>query len=316
VAWIRSLVMHRPMPERDPRPWRSSARRGSLSMVLWAFGLATTLLLVGLWGRAVTHDQVTVQESARSVVNAEIASDRIYSWIEDGVASSTDIDPVTTERVISGLRGHPEVEGAVGALVDQFVGALFSESREEPRVELTDTLAPVIPLVVSGFAAYDVPIDEALVSAALVEAESIDLNTGDVAAVVRVVDNARALLSLIVVMSASILVLAGSAAVWLSEDKLVMVRTLAIRIVLSSLSFAVLFRVGSWALDPDGGGSPIARGGSTLLGSNSDVFLLAAFAGAAVAGAVGAFVWRRRRLARRSLPAPEVDSDTRELVLS
>jgi hypothetical protein len=316
VAWIRSLVMHRPMPERDPRPWRSSARRGSLSMVLWAFGLATTLLLVGLWGRAVTHDQVTVQESARSVVNAEIASDRIYTWIEDGVASSTDIDPVTTERVISGLRGHPEVEGAVGALVDQFVGALFSESREEPRVELTDTLAPVIPLVVSGFAAYDVPIDEALVSAALVEAESIDLNTGDVAAVVRVVDNARALLSLIVVMSASILVLAGSAAVWLSEDKLVMVRTLAIRIVLSSLSFAVLFRVGSWALDPDGGGSPISRGGSTLLGSNSDVFLLAAFAGAAVAGAVGAFVWRRRRLARRSLPAPEVDSDTRELVLS
>ena len=316
MAWIRSLVMHRPMPERDPRPWRSSARRGSLSMVLWAFGLATTLLLVGLWGRAVTHDQVTVQESARSVVNAEIASDRIYSWIEDGVASSTDIDPVTTERVISGLRGHPEVEGAVGALVDQFVGALFSESREEPRVELTDTLAPVIPLVVSGFAAYDVPIDEALVSAALVEAESIDLNTGDVAAVVRVVDNARALLSLIVVISASILVVAGSAAVWLSEDKLVMVRTLAIRIVISSLSFAVLFRVGSWALDPDGGGSPIARGGSPLLGSNSDVFLLAAFAGAAVAGAVGAFVWRRRRLARRSLPAREVDSDTRELVLS
>jgi hypothetical protein len=126
-------------------------------MVLWAFGLATTLLLVGLWGRAVTHDQVTVQETARSVVNAEIASDRIYSWIEDGVASSTDIDPLTTQRVISGLRGHPEVEGAVGALVDQFVGALFSEGRGDPRVELTDTLAPVIPLVVSQLMKHSYP---------------------------------------------------------------------------------------------------------------------------------------------------------------
>jgi hypothetical protein len=285
-------------------------------MVLWAFGLATTLLLVGLWGRAVTHDQVTVQESARSVVNAEIASDRIYSWIEDGVASSTDIDPFTAERVISGLRGHPEVEGAVGALVDQFVGALFSEGREEPRVELTDTLAPVIPLVVSGFAAYDVPIDEALVSAALVEAETIDLGTGDIAAVARVVDSARALLSLIVVLSAVILAMTGSTAVWLSEDRLAMVRTLAIRVVLSALSFAVLFRVGSWALDPDGGGSPIARGGSVLLGSNSDIFFLAAFAGAAVASGVGWFVWQRRRRADRSLSASAQDSDTRELVLS
>ncbi len=310
------MVMHRPMPERDPRPWRTSARRGSLSMVLWAFGLATTLLLVGLWGRAVTHDQVTVQESARSVVNAEVASDRIFSWIEDGVASSTEIDPLTTKRVISGLRGHPEVEGAVGALVDQFVGALFSEDGGDPQVELTDTLAPVIPLVVSGFAAYDVPIDEALVSAALVEAETIDLGSGDVADVARVVDSARALLSLIVVLSAVILAVTGSTAVWLSDDNLAMVRTLATRVVLSALSFAVLFRVGSWALDPNGGGSPLARGGSILLGSNSDVFFVVAFAAAAVASGVGWFVWRKRRLAGRPLPPSEADSDTRELVLS
>jgi hypothetical protein len=283
-------------------------------MVLWAFGLATTLLLVGLWGRAVTHDQVTVQETARSVVNAEIASDRIYSWIEDGVASSTDIDPLTTQRVISGLRGHPEVEGAVGALVDQFVGALFSEGRGDPRVELTDTLAPVIPLVVSGFAAYDVPFDEALVSAALVEAETIDLGTGDVADVIRVVDSARALLSLIVVLSAVILAVTGSTAVWLSEDRLTMVRTLAIRVVLSALSFAVLFRVGSWALDPNAGGSPIAKGGSILLGSNSDVFLLAAFAAAAIGTGVGWFLWRRKRLTAGSSGRFDADDSTKELV--
>jgi hypothetical protein len=310
------LVMHRPMPERDPRPWRTSARRGSLSMVLWAFGLAATLLLVGLWGRAVTHDQVTVQESASSIVDAEIASDRIYTWIEDGVISATDIDSVATQRVISELRSHPEVDGAVDDLVGQFIAALFSADGGEKTVELTDTLTPVIPLLVSGFAANGVSVDEAAVAAALVEAESLDLETGDLASVARVVDSARALLSLIVVLSAVILAVTGSTAVWLSGDRLAMVRTLAIRIVLSSLSFAVLFRVGSWALDPNGGGSPIARGGSVLLGSNTDVFFVAAFAGAAVASGVGWFVGRRRRRADRSLSASEQDSDTRELVLS
>jgi hypothetical protein len=285
-------------------------------MVLWAFGLATTLLLVGLWGRAVTHDQATVEESVRSVVDAEVASDRIYTWIEDGVMSATDIDSVTTQRVISGLRDHPEVEGAVDDLVGQFIGALFSADGGETTVELTDTLAPVVPLLVSGFAAYDVSLDEAVVAAALAEAESLDLETGDVAAVARLVDNARALLSLIVVISAAILAVTGSIAVWLSQDRLAMIRTLATRIALSALSFAVLFRVGSWALDPDRGGSPIARGGSILLGSNSDVFLFAAFFGAAVASGVGWFVWRRRRRADRSLSASAQDSDTRELVLS
>jgi hypothetical protein len=285
-------------------------------MVLWAFGLATTLLLVGLWGRAVTHDQATVEESVRSVVDAEVASDRIYTWIEDGVMSATDIDSVTTQRVISGLRDHPEVEGAVDDLVGQFIGALFSADGGETTVELTDTLAPVVPLLVSGFAAYDVSLDEAVVAAALAEAESLDLETGDVAAVARLVDNARALLSLIVVISAAILAVTGSIAVWLSQDRMAMIRTLATRIALSALSFAVLFRVGSWALDPDRGGSPIARGGSILLGSNSDVFLFAAFFGAAVASGVGWFVWRRRRRADRSLSASAQDSDTRELVLS
>lgn len=285
-------------------------------MVLWAFGLATTLLLVGLWGRAVAHDQAAVEETAHSVVDAEIASDRIYTWIEDGVASVADIDSATTQRVISELRSHPEVDGAVDALVGQFIGALFSAEGGQTTVELTDPLAPVVPLLVSGFAAHNVSLDEAVVSAALDEAESIDFETGDVAAVARVVDSARALLSFIVVLSGVVLAVTGSTAVWLSQDRLAMVRTLATRFVLSALSFAVLFRVGSWALDPDGGGSPIAKGGSVLLGSNTDIFFLAAFTGAAVASGFGWVVWRRRRLAGASLPAPEHDSDTRELVLS
>lgn len=283
-------------------------------MVLWAFGLATTLLLVGLWGRAVALDTSTVQEAARSAVDAEIVGDRVYSWIEEGVASSADIDPATTEKVISGLRDHPEVEAAVAGVVSEFIGALLAAEGQPMSIELTESLAPVVPLVAAQLAANEVPIDEAVLSMALEDAEEIGLATGEMATAARIVDDARSLLSLVVVLAGLTLMATGAMAVWLSGNRLAMVRSLAIRLALSALSFAVLFRVGSWALDPAGGGTSIARSGSVLLGSNANVFLRVAIAAAAVAGAMGWVLWRRSVRVDRKALGRESDADTRELI--
>lgn len=297
------------------KPWRTSARRGTLSVVLWAFGLATTLLLVGLWGRAVTHDQPTVQASVRAVVDAGVATDRIYSWIAEGVATSSHVDAATAEQVVIDLREHPEIEAAVGSLIDQFVVALFTPEGEVATVELADSLGPVVPLVVAGLAARDVNVDESALTAALENTETIDLETGDAATIIDVVDDARSLLSLIVVLSGATLLLAGSCAVWLSENGPEMVHRLATRILISALSFAFLFKVGSWALDPKRGGSPIAGGGSILLWSNENVFI---FVAAVAASVVGGGVWLVQRRTDRSrnerTPVAELDTDTRELV--
>ena len=283
-------------------------------MVLWAFGLATTLLLVGLWGRAVTHDTSTVQEAARSAVDSEIVGDRIYSWIEEGVASSSDIDPATTEQVITGLRNHPEVQAAVAGVVDEFIGALFVAEGQSMSVELTETLAPVIPLVASQLAANKVPVDEAVLKMALEDAEEIGLVTGEVATAVRIIDDARSLLSLVVVLASLTLMTTGVLAVWLSESRLAMMRSLATRLAFSALSFAVLFRVGSWALDPDSGGSSVARSGSVLLGSNVSVFLLVGVGAAGVSVVMGWILRRRRVSVDRIAWESESDADTTELV--
>ena len=61
------LLMNRP-----PEPSSSSSRwlnprRLALPWVLWVFGLSTTLLLVGLWGRAVTIDQDTIAHSTEAL---------------------------------------------------------------------------------------------------------------------------------------------------------------------------------------------------------------------------------------------------------
>lgn len=228
--------------------------------------------------------------------------------------SSGDIDPTAAGQAIAGLENRPEVEEAIGALVDQFVDALFVDEGEEARVELTDTLAPIVPLVVSALAEHDQAIDEATVTAAIEQAEAIDLDSGDAAMIASVANDARSLLSVIVVLAALALVSAGSSAVWLSTDRAAMVRLLATRVVLSALSFAVLFRVGAWVLDPDRGGSPIASGSSILLGSNAHVFLLVAAAGGVVASGIGWYVWRAKRTRPEPNDVSEVDSDTRELV--
>lgn len=306
--------MHRPIPDQNPTTWRISARRGTLSVVLWAFGLATTLLLVGLWGRAVTHDQPTIQASARSAVSAELATDRIYGWIEDAVVSSGDVDPTAAGQAMADFEDRPEVEAAIGALVDQFVTALFVEEGEAADVELTDTLAPIVPLIVSALAEHDQAIDEAVVAAALAQAEQIDLASGEAATIATVADDARSLLSVIVVLASLVLLSTGSSAVWLSADRPSMVRLLATRVVLSALSFLVLFRVGAWVLDPERGGGPIASGGSILLGSNAHVFLLVAAAGGVVASGIAWYVWHAKRMSRIRNDASDVDDDIRELV--
>lgn len=248
------------------------------------------------------------------MIDAEIASDRVYSWIEESVVSSADIDQATAEQVISELREHPEVGVAVAGVVDEFIAALFTTDGDTTSIELTETLAPVVPLVTSELAAREVPVDEGVLNMALADVESFGLASGDLAVAVRVVEDARSLLSLIVVLAALTLGVAGGLAVWLSEDRPAMVRSLATRMVFSALSFTFLFRVGSWVLDPNGGGSPIARGGSVLLGSNADAFLLIGIGAALVSGGAGWTIWRRRQDAGVDGRGPGSDADTRQLV--
>ena len=68
-----------------------AARRFTLPWVLWVFGLSTTLLLVGLWGRAVVADTATVARSTEAALSTEVVTDRVYDWIGDGLDSSFDM---------------------------------------------------------------------------------------------------------------------------------------------------------------------------------------------------------------------------------
>lgn len=291
-------------------------RRAVLPIVLWAFGFAASLLLIGLWGRTVVVDTATVEETAQTVVDAELATERVFSWLADGLEVAAATDSATAERVARTVAERPEFVAAVDTIVADFVEGLFAEPGDDPVVRVEEALAPLVPIVTAEFVQADVPVDEARIEEALDAASVIELDTGQAASVAAVVGEARSLLTWVVLVAALSLIVLGTTALVLSEYRYAMLRTLSIRVVLSAMTYALLFRVAAWALDPDRGRSPVLGGGSVVLGSNGHVFLIVAGIAAALATLGGTVAWRRTRI-RKLAAAPSVaaDDDTRELVL-
>jgi hypothetical protein len=86
--------------------------------------------------------------------------------------------------------------------------------------------------------------------------------------------------------------LSGSAYVAMSKDRTRAVRSLLTRFALGALSFAVLLRIGSWLVDPEGGRAPFRESFALLADSKWGVPLN--FGLVASGAAVLAWMWRRR----------------------
>ncbi len=271
-------------------------RRVTLPWALWVFGLSTTLLLVGLWGRAVTVDNDVIARSTEAALSADFITERVYDWIGDGLAATTGITEGESERVLDDVRGHPAAAVAVDTLIDDVVRALIAPPGVDTSVDVAAALTPLVPEVVSELGEQGIDVPAGAVETAVKELDPVTLDAGEAVSVGVVTDQARVVFTRGVLVAAILLVVAGITAVALAEDRWPMVRSLATRVSFSALSFAALFRIGGWALDPDGGRSPLRRSGSILVGSNLEVFLIIAGLSAVLAAAI----W----LIRRSAPHP------------
>jgi len=304
------LLMNRPGLQNSNSGRLLTPRRLALPWVLWIFGLSTTLLLVGLWGRAVTIDKDTIAHSTEAALSADLVTDRVWDWIGEGLSAADGVSSVDADRVLDEVRDRPGALGAVDALVEQVVEALVASPGTETTIDVASALAPLVPEVVSGLAAQGVVVPAESVEAAVDALYPVALDTGEAISVGVVTEQARELLTLGVLAAAGMLVLFGSIAIALSDDRWAMVRNLATRIAFSAASFGVFFRFGGWVLDPDGGGSPLRRSGAILVSSNLHVFVVVGAAAASIAAAI--WVLRRPRSTGPNPPVTheEIPSDT------
>ena len=283
-------------------------------MVLWAFGFATSMLLVGMWGRTVTVDATTVEQAARTIVDAELATERIEAWLERGLGTAMAADANQVAEVAQRVSDRPEFDAAVDAIIADFVSGLFADPGEDPVVAIDDALAPLLPVVVDEARARNIPVESEPIEQMLETASTIPLDTGEAASVASVVRDARTLLTWVVVVAAAGLLVTGAMAVALSETRYAMVRSLATRVVISALTYALFFRAAAWALDPQRGRSPVLGGGSVVLASNGHIFVISGILAAVIALWGGTVAFRRARRVADLPSAPASDDDTRELV--
>jgi len=237
-------------------------------MVMWIFGLATTTLLIGMWGRTVSTDQATLERGTQAVVEAEVIANRVEDWVAQGIASSTDGEQAAVAAALADIGETPQAHAAIAAIAEQAVSAALAEPGEQVEIDVREALAPLSPVIGERLRASGVPAPQEQVDAVIAGVPDLVLGSGVAEQIGGVATRATAFLTRVVLIAGLVLMLSGIAAYFLSEDRLKMLRTLAIRIAISALTFAVVLRVGAWALDPNGGRSPVASGGAVLLRSN------------------------------------------------
>ncbi|MDJ0959410.1 MAG: hypothetical protein QNJ88_02050 [Acidimicrobiia bacterium] len=291
---------------------RRRSRTISLAVALWLFGLSTTILLIGLWGRSVAADEVTLESSARAVLESELVNDRMTDWISDAIASATDVAPDEIADVVAAVAASDEFSGVMEDLVDQLVAAALGPPGAQVTVDLTGSVDEMLPVVLAALADRGVNVDRELIRNDAAEIQDVILGTDRDPAGTGAARSAEHVLTWVFVIGLAGVVTSGLVTLALAEDRLRQARALAIRLGVSAITFAVILRVGAWAVDPGGGRSPIRAGGSRLLGSNGHVPLLVAVAAAAVVGIATFVLIRRRRelrLATQNTKETNVDSE-------
>lgn len=297
-----------------PKPRRTRARTAGLAVVLWAFGLATTTLLVGLWGRAVTTDQPTLEASSRAALSAEVVTDRIHNWLAEAVGTSAGAFDPGISHAVDLIAESPEAERAIDRVIEEIVQAALAEPGTRAAIDIGHALEPLMPIVVAELAAngLDVPLEE--INRAIDGAANAVLET-EASTISGAAYRARSVLTTVFGAGLAALVIFGSLAVALAEEHLAMIRSLAIRVAVSAFTFTILLRLGSWATDPIRGRSPLASGGSVVLNSNHLVLFMVAAAALCVALSSGVVIQRRRLWTAVDPTALSAGDTTEERVL-
>jgi hypothetical protein len=264
-----------------PEPASSLPLRFSRGTFFWLFGLSASILIGSLWGSAVTGSRNTVADVVDDLAAEQIAQDRFAEWITDGLRSVDVIvsdDATVAGRVLS----MPETEQVVAELTDQLVDAAFAPAGTTAVVDPASALLPAVPAIARVLAEEGISAAESDVAGLVSSIEPIPLDDIGEFRVTSSASRAAAALSLAAALAAVAMISFGGAAVVISPDRVAALRNLAYRLMLTSLSLAVMLRLGSWIADPGGGATPLGAGVSTLLGSHTYVPLAMAAAAAVV----------------------------------
>ena len=257
----------------------------------WVFGMAVSVLLLSLWGRAVVVDTETLAESLSPLATSSRVTGYLTNWIE-GEMAARGADAVEVDDDVGRLYISPAVARTLDQLIVELVAAAASTDPNGSRVDVAGVVAPSVPALATGMASLGYPVTESEVSDIVASMEPLVVREPGTPALVGPNSLTATRLGTAALLALSALLMLGYGFVSLSEDRWSAVRSLLTRVALGGLSFAIFLKLGSWVLDPSGGRAPVQASISAVAGSKWAVTLVMAMVAAAVAAVV--YLVRRR----------------------
>lgn len=257
-------------------------QRFALSTVLWVYGIAVTVTLVSLWGRAVVVDTALVAEAAADSATAGPVAALVEQWLQRELV---ELGTGPGNQVIGGVSDDPEVAAVVADLVRAVVLAAAVPPGEEAVVDVSELLQPAVPAITRNMEANGVGVDERAVAAYVASLDPLVVRSHESPPPVGRSSGAARSLYLATVVGILTMAASGSAALWMAEDRRAMGKSLLSRLGLGALGFAIMFKLGAWILDPGAGRAPFRTAAARLVGAKLWIpTMVAAFAGAGVWG--------------------------------
>lgn len=257
----------------------------------WVFGLASTVLLVGIWGRAVVVDTNELADTLSPLAAGDMVSDRLATWLEAELVNAG-VDGVGASVAADQVLAHPSVGPVLEQLVAEGVEAAASGDPNGGTVDVAAILLPASGQITTGLNEAGVPVTNEQVEAALARLDPLVIRDASDQPFIGASSPLAANLGTAAMLGALLMLFAGTAYIVMSIDRMRAIRALLTRFALGALSFAVLLRLGSWLVDPEGGRAPFRE--SFALLANSKWIVPLTIGLVAMAAAIVFRVFRRR----------------------
>ena len=271
----------------------SRARRFTSGGSAWLFGLASTVLLVALWGRAVVVDTDQLANSLSPLAGTDAVVDRFATWLVDELIEEG-LDPVTAEGAAEHVLDDPAVRQALAGLLEEMVEAAASPASGASTVDARSVIYPAVPDIAIRLNQLGVPVSEEQLAEAVTDLDPLVVRQPGIDPYIGPDSETASKLGTALVLALAIMLVTASVYVTASRDRTRALRSLFTRFSLGALSFAVFLRIGGWVLDPGGGRAPVSETLGLLAISK---WVIPLGLGLAAAGGAGVFwVFRRRQV--------------------
>ena len=256
------------------------------SLAAWVFGLATTILLLSFWGRAVVVDTDELADNLASISESEEVTGRFSDWMTTQLVD-IGVPPDAAGEAATLSLFTPEVKQALASLVGAVVDAAAEPGPEETAVDMASIFAPTVPAVTASLGSQGIQVTEAQVAAIVGGLDPLVIREAGEEPMVGPVSPVARRLGIASVLAVVTQTVFGAIYVLVADNRIRAMRTLSTRFAVGALTFALLLKLGSWVLDPGGGRAPVAESVSELADSK---WLVPAFIGGAAS--IGAlFFW-------------------------